>query len=115
MTRFGLKYPSWLTQSSVPGGGISRALMGASLEKNAAEVLSAAGWARSVAGVGPYLTLFSRAGLRRAEVDASLAAIEIHELPSARGCTYVLPASDYALALKVGQPFGEGEVKVGRK
>src|SRR5438132_1955340 len=83
--------------------------------KSAAEVLSATGWARSVAGAGPYLTLFSRAGLRRAEVDASLAAIEIHELPSARGCTHVLPASDYALGLKVGQAFGESEMKVARK
>jgi hypothetical protein len=83
--------------------------------KTAAEVLSAAGWARSVAGAGPYLTMFSRAGLRRAEVDASLARMEIHELPSARGCTYLLPESDYALGLKVGQTFGESEMKVARK
>jgi hypothetical protein len=83
--------------------------------KSAAEVLHATGWARSVAGVGPYLTLFSRAGLRRAEVDAALAAVGIHELPSARGCTYVLPAFDYALGLKVGQSFGESEMKVARK
>lgn len=40
----------------------------------------------------------------------------IHELPSARGCTYVVPASDFALALKVGQGFGhEQEMKVARK
>jgi len=83
--------------------------------KSAAEVLGRTGWARSVGGVGPYLTLFSRAGLSRDSVDAAVAKLEIHELPSARGCTYVLPASDFALGLKVGQSFGEGEMKVAEK
>ena len=83
--------------------------------QNAAQVLARAGWARSVAGAGPYLTFFSRAGLRRDEVDAALARIEIHELPSARGCTYILPASAYALGLKVGQAFREAEMKTARK
>ena len=36
-----------------------------------------------------------------------MANLEIHELPSARGCTYVLPAADFALGLKVGQNFGD--------
>ncbi len=83
--------------------------------KSAAEVLGRTGWARSVGGVGPYLTLFSRAGLTRAAVDASVAKLEIHELPSARACTYVLPASDFALGLKLGLSFGEGEMKVAAK
>lgn len=83
--------------------------------KSAAEVLGRTGWARSVGGVGPYLTLFSRAGLSRDAVDTAVAKLEIHELPSARGCTYVLPASDFALGLKVGQSFGEGEMKVAAK
>jgi hypothetical protein len=82
---------------------------------SAADILSRSGWARSVAGAGPYLTLFSRGGLRRAEIDRALADIEIHELPTARGCTYVLPASDYALGLKVGQPFTEVETKTAMK
>jgi hypothetical protein len=69
--------------------------------KSAAEVLGRTGWARSVGGTGPYLTLFSRAGLSREEVEASVAKLEIHELPTARGCTYVLPASDFALGLTV--------------
>ncbi len=30
---------------------------------------------------------------------------EIYELPSARGCTYVLPASDFALGLAAGHSF----------
>ena len=68
-----------------------------------AAVLERSGWARSVGGVGPYLTLFARAGTSREAADAAVAALEIHELPSARGCTYVVPASDFALALTVGQ------------
>jgi hypothetical protein len=82
--------------------------------KSASEVLQRAGWARSVGSSNPYLTLYSRAGLDRENVDAAVAKLEIHELPSARGCTYVLPASDFALALRVGQGFG-GEMKVAEK
>ncbi len=82
---------------------------------NPPKVLEKVGWARSVGGAAPYLTLFSRAGLRRAEVDAALAAAEIQELPSARGCTYVLPAMDYSLGLAVGRQFAEAEAKVARK
>ena len=82
--------------------------------KSAAEILGRVGWARSVGGTGPYLTLFSRAGLSREIVDASVAKLEIHELPSARGCTYVLPASDFALGLTVGQSFNS-EIKVAEK
>ncbi|MBZ5611581.1 MAG: winged helix DNA-binding domain-containing protein [Acidobacteriia bacterium] len=83
--------------------------------KSAAEVLGRTGWARSVGGAGPYVTLFSRAGLGREQIDASVEKLEIHELPSARGCTYVLPASDFALGLTVGKSFGGGEMKVAEK
>jgi hypothetical protein len=82
--------------------------------KSAVEVLEQAGWARSVGGAGPYLTLHARAGMGRQEADAAVASTEIHELPSARGCTYVVPASDFALALKVGQGFGD-EMKTALK
>jgi hypothetical protein len=82
---------------------------------SATEILSRGGWARSVAGAGPYLTLFARGGWKRDEIDAAVARAEIHELPTARGCTYVLPASDYALGLKLGQPFTEVETKVALK
>lgn len=90
--------------------GLDGALSG----KPAAHVLERAGWARSVGGVGPYLTLFSRAGLSREKVDASVAKLEICELPSARGCTYVLPASDFALGLKLGQGF-DSDMKTAAK
>jgi hypothetical protein len=83
--------------------------------KSAADVLARSGWARSVGGVGPYLTIQSRSGMTREAVDKALGAVEIHELPAARGCTYVLPASDFALGLKVGAEFGKNEMKVAYK
>lgn len=87
--------------------GLDGSLAGAS----PADVLSRSGWARSVGGVGPYLTLFARSGTSRAEADRAVAALEIHELPAARGCTYVVPASDFALALAVSEAFGDGDMK----
>src|ERR1700674_1246961 len=92
--------------------GLDGALAGAS----AAALLERGGWARSVGGAGPYLTLFSRSGISREAADAAVAGLEIHELPSARGCTYVLPARDFALGLKVGQGLGkQSDMKVARK
>jgi len=82
---------------------------------DAASVLAETGWARSVAGVGPYLTLFSRAGIRRAEADAAVADLQIHELPTARGCTYVLPAQDFGLGLAAGASFRAVEMKTAFK
>jgi hypothetical protein len=70
-----------------------------------ADVLAATGWARSLGGVGPYLTLAARAGTSREAVDAAVAGLSIHELPAARNCTYVVPAADFALALKAGVGF----------
>src|SRR5689334_14902017 len=70
-----------------------------------ADVLRQTGWARSVGGVGPYLTLHARAGTTRKAADKAAANLEVHELPAVRGCTYVLPAADFALALKAGESF----------
>jgi winged helix DNA-binding protein len=70
---------------------------------SSAEVFARAGWARSVGGANPYLTLFARAGIRREQVDADVLALRIYELPSARGCTYVLGAEDFGWALKLGK------------
>jgi hypothetical protein len=75
------------------------------------EVLDRAGWARSVGGVGPYLTFFSRARLDRQVVDEAVARLEIHELPSTRGCTYVVPARDFGLALALSRAFSGAEMK----
>ena len=75
------------------------------------EILARSGWARSVGGVGPYITLFARGRTSREDADAAVAALTIHELPAARGCTYVLPASDYAIGLTIAQAFGEADRK----
>ena len=80
-----------------------------------AQVLERAGWARSVGGVGPYLTLFARARTTRQAADAAAAKLQIHELPSARGCTYVLPARDFAVGLKVGEDAAVAPMKVAMK
>src|SRR5437763_15215626 len=77
----------------------------------AAKVLAETGWARSVGGIGPYLTLHSRARVPREAADAAVAALEIHELPAARGCTSVLPAADFELSLKAASAFGGAEMK----
>ena len=82
--------------------------------RSAAEVLDRAGWARSVGGANPYLTLFARAGIGREAADAAVAKLEIHELPSARGCTYVLPAPDFVIGLTLAQPY-DGDMAAARK
>jgi hypothetical protein len=79
-----------------------------------AAVLAETGWARSLGGVGPYLTLAARAGTSRSVADAAVAHLAIHELPAARACTYVVPASDFALALQTGAGFA-GEMKTALK
>ncbi len=89
-------------------------LDGSFVGKSAAEVLGRTGWARSVGGTGPYLALFARAELSRESVDTSVAKLEIHELPSARGCTYVLPATDFALGLTIGKGF-DSDMKTAEK
>ena len=83
--------------------------------KSPAEVLERSGWARSVGGAGPYLSLWARARTSRETADAAVANLRIHELPAARGCTYVLPASDFALGLKVGETFGDAPMRTAAK
>src|SRR5690242_9517236 len=91
--------------------GLDGSLRGAS----PAEVLERSGWARSVGGVGPYLTLFARARTSREDADAAVRALGIHELPTARGCTYVVPNADFALGLTVGRDFGGADLKTAAK
>ena len=83
----------WAHRQGLDGG-----LAGAT----AAEVLAGSGWARSIGSSTPYLALFARAGLDREQVDADVAGLAIHELPSARGCAYLLPQRDFALGLTLG-------------
>jgi hypothetical protein len=83
--------------------------------KSAAKVLERTGWVRGLGGVGTYLALYARAGLSRESVDGAIAKLQIHELPAARGCTYIVPASDFALALRAGEPFEGAEMKTALK
>jgi hypothetical protein len=83
--------------------------------KGAAEVLDRTGWVRGLGGVGTYLALHARAELSRESVDAAVAKLQIHELPAARGCTYIVPAGDFALALRAGEPFEGAEMKTALK
>lgn len=83
--------------------GLDGTLAGATPEK----VFSRAGWARSLGGANPYLTLFARAGIRREQVDQDVLDLKIQELPTARGCTYVLGRADFAWALSLGKNFEE--------
>jgi len=92
-----------------------QALDGRLAGKSPSAVLEETGWARSVGGAGPYLGLFARSGARREVVDNAVAALDIHELPAVRGCTYVLPRSAFALGLKLGQGGPEAEMRVARK
>lgn len=92
-----------------------QALDGRLTERNSADILAETGWIRSVAGANPYLALFARAGISREAVDKGVADVEIHELPAARGCTYIVPAADFALALKAGESFDANEMKVAAK
>ena len=90
-------------------------LDGSAMGFSAAEVLSKSGWARSVGGVGPYLSLNARAGLTRPGIDQAVANLLLHELPSARGCTYVVPAADFALALECARGSGHSEMATAQK
>jgi hypothetical protein len=45
------------------------------------EVLATAGWARSVGGANPYLTLFARAGIRRQRWTRTSASSESTNCP----------------------------------
>ena len=79
-------------------------------------VLARTGWSRSVGGCTPYLALRDRAGLTRAAVDAAVSAIDLCEIPAVRGCTYVVPKSDFAVALAASQGKGEDpEVATAKK
>ncbi|MFF1828304.1 DNA glycosylase AlkZ-like family protein [Paenarthrobacter sp. NPDC058040] len=80
--------------------------------KSSEEVLHHAGWARSVGGANPYLGLFARAGISREQADRDVKALRIHELPVARGCTYVLGQSDYGWGLQVGRDSALASFKV---
>ncbi|MEI7576757.1 MAG: crosslink repair DNA glycosylase YcaQ family protein [Armatimonadota bacterium] len=72
---------------------------------SSAAVLAENGWARTVGGANPYLSLFARNQASRESVDADVASLSIHEFASARGCTYLLPAEHFQVGIKCGQGY----------
>jgi hypothetical protein len=79
------------------------------------DILAQAGWARSIGGSAPYLTLWARGSCSRETADRAVADLSIHELPCARGCTYVVPRQDFELALLAAEQFADADMKVARK
>jgi hypothetical protein len=103
-TGFDLPQPEQLTPTLLRAWAWHRQGLDGSLKgADSAEVFTRAGWARSVGGANPYLTLFARAGISRAQADDDVLSLRIHELPAARGCTYVLGHNDFAWALQIGR------------
>ncbi|MGE0000874.1 MAG: crosslink repair DNA glycosylase YcaQ family protein [Fimbriimonadaceae bacterium] len=90
-------------------------LLGPKASLSPAEVLERFGWARTVGGANPYLTAFSRAGIRREEVDQALADRLVEEVPSARSCTYLLPAAEVWIGLRAAEGGSIAEQRRGEK
>ncbi len=66
-----------------------------------AEAIARSGWLRTIGGVDVYLALRSRiAGLQRIDVDAAVGKGAVRVGPAVRGCIYLVPAADHALALR---------------
>src|SRR5262249_34686177 len=93
---------------------VRQGLDGSLAKASPAEALERTGWCRSVGGAGPYLSIFARTGASRERIDTDAAALKLHELPSARGCTYVVPAADFGVALRAAQG-DDAEMAMARK
>jgi hypothetical protein len=62
--------------------------------------LERTGWVRTLGGVDVYLAARARCpDMRRADLDSAVTRGELHVLPAARGCIYLVPEMDRALAL----------------
>ncbi len=61
----------------------------------------ACGWARSLGGAAAYLTLKARAGqVRASSISDAVSSRRVRLTPAARGCIYLAPADEAALALQ---------------
>src|SRR4029079_4214087 len=58
-----------------------------------ATVIGAAGWLRTLGGTDVYIAARARRpGMKRAELDAAVAAGELRVQPAVRGCIYLVPS-----------------------
>jgi hypothetical protein len=70
--------------------------------RSVAEALEETGFVRTLGGVDVYLAMRARVpGLRRAALDAAVAASDAQVVPAVRGCIYLVPRRDVPLALRV--------------
>jgi len=67
-------------------------------------VLEETGFVRTLGGVDVYLAVRARVpGMRRADLDAVVAAGEAQIIPAVRGCMYLVPRRDVPLSLRVAE------------
>jgi len=67
-------------------------------------VLEETGFVRTLGGVDVYLAVRARMpGMRRADLDAAVAAGEAQIIPAVRGCMYLVPRRDVPLSLRVAE------------
>ncbi|HEX3525516.1 MAG TPA: crosslink repair DNA glycosylase YcaQ family protein [Thermoanaerobaculia bacterium] len=77
---------------------------GRSPERSIAAVLEETGFVRTLGGVDVYLAVRARVpGMRRADLDAVVAAGEAQIIPAVRGCMYLVPRRDVPLSLRVAE------------
>lgn len=72
--------------------------------RTAVEALEETGFVRTLGGVDVYIGVRARVpGLRRADLDAVVAAHQAQIVPAVRGCMYLVPRRDVALSLRVAE------------
>jgi len=72
--------------------------------RSIATVLEETGFVRTLGGVDVYLAVRARVpGMRRADLDAVVAAGEAQIIPAVRGCMYLVPRRDVPLSLRVAE------------
>ena len=72
---------------------------------------AAAGWARTLGGVDAWVALRARAGaLRRQAVDQALLDGRLAVVPAVRGCIYLVPGAQAALAIRVAEDAERGRM-----
>ena len=90
-------------------------LDGTRVGHSARKLFAETGWSRCVGGVNPYLAVFARSGGDMASVHAETSTVQVYEVPSARGCTYVLPHDDFPVGLVLSQPAAEVPINTAKK
>ncbi|MBS1708340.1 MAG: winged helix DNA-binding domain-containing protein [Armatimonadetes bacterium] len=83
--------------------------------QSARKLFAETGWSRCVGGANPYLAVFARSGGDVASLHAEVEKVDVLEVPSARGCTYVLPRDDFPVGLVLAQASAEVPINTAKK